>query len=109
MLGGVLTALTDETIQIFSAGRSSQVTDVWLDFAGVLAGILVGLVCWRLPDVPVSINIETRIDAMTIEQANDYFAALPEGFAPPNSCAPPCRRRCRRCSSWAWPVRRARP
>ena len=44
LLGGVLTALTDETIQIFSPGRSSQVTDVWLDSAGVLAGILVAIV-----------------------------------------------------------------
>ena len=44
MLGGVLTALTDETIQLFSEGRSSQVTDVWLDSAGVLAGILVAIV-----------------------------------------------------------------
>lgn len=44
MLAGVLTALTDETIQLFSEGRSSQVTDVWLDSAGVLAGILIALV-----------------------------------------------------------------
>ena len=44
MLGGVLTALTDETIQLFSEGRSSQVTDVWLDSAGVLAGILLAIV-----------------------------------------------------------------
>ena len=44
MLGGVLTALTDETIQLFSEGRSSQVTDVWLDSAGVLTGILVAIV-----------------------------------------------------------------
>ena len=28
MLGGVLTALTDETIQLYSPGRSSQVTDL---------------------------------------------------------------------------------
>lgn len=32
ILGGLLTALTDETIQMFSDGRSSQLTDVWLDF-----------------------------------------------------------------------------
>ena len=44
MLGGVLTAMADETIQIYSPGRSSQVTDVWLDSAGVLAGILVAIV-----------------------------------------------------------------
>ena len=48
MLAGVLTALTDETIQIFSPGRSSQVTDVWLDSAGVLAGILTALVLMAL-------------------------------------------------------------
>ena len=41
ILGGLLTALTDETIQLFSPGRSSQVLDVWLDFMGVLAGLLV--------------------------------------------------------------------
>lgn len=43
LLCGVLTALTDETIQLFSDGRSSQVTDVWLDSAGALTGILVAL------------------------------------------------------------------
>ena len=48
LLGGVLTALADETIQIFSPGRSSQVTDVWLDSAGVLAGILTALVLMAL-------------------------------------------------------------
>ena len=48
MLGGVLTAMTDETIQLFSAGRSSQVTDVWLDSCGVLAGILTALLVMTL-------------------------------------------------------------
>lgn len=43
MLAGVLTALTDETIQLFSDGRSSQVTDVWIDFGGVVAGMVFGL------------------------------------------------------------------
>ena len=44
VLGGLLTALVDETIQLYSPGRSSQVLDVWLDFSGVLCGLLVGLV-----------------------------------------------------------------
>ena len=48
ILGGLLTALTDETIQMFSDGRSSQLTDVWLDFSGAMAGILVGLLCLAL-------------------------------------------------------------
>ena len=48
ILGGLLTALTDETIQMFSDGRSSQLTDVWLDFSGAMAGILVGLICLAL-------------------------------------------------------------
>ena len=48
ILGGLLTALTDETIQMFSDGRSSQLTDVWLDLSGGMAGILVGLFCLAL-------------------------------------------------------------
>lgn len=44
---GLLTALCDETIQLFFDGRGSQVTDIWIDFAGVTAGILFGLaVLW---------------------------------------------------------------
>ena len=35
-LVGLLTAMADESIQLFSEGRSGQVTDVWLDFAGFL-------------------------------------------------------------------------
>ena len=79
MLGGVLTALTDETIQIFSPGRSSQVTDVWLDSAGVLAGILTALVLMAL--FRLLFNHRNKESPMTIEQANQYFAALPDGFA----------------------------
>ena len=41
LLAGLMTALTDETIQLFSLGRSSQVTDVWIDFAGVVTGTLL--------------------------------------------------------------------
>ena len=37
---GLLVALTDETIQLFSA-RGSQVSDVWLDFSGVVTGALI--------------------------------------------------------------------
>ena len=37
--GALLSAVTDETIQIFS-GRGSQVQDVVLDFSGALTGIL---------------------------------------------------------------------
>jgi len=38
---GLLTAVTDEFIQLFSDGRSSQVSDVLLDFSGVVAGLLL--------------------------------------------------------------------
>ena len=44
ILGGLLTALTDETIQLFVPGRSGQVTDVWIDFSGVMTGLVVGLI-----------------------------------------------------------------
>ena len=43
---GLLAALIDETIQIFS-GRGDQISDVWLDFSGVLVGVALGmLVVW---------------------------------------------------------------
>ena len=48
ILGGLLTALTDETIQLFSEGRSGQVSDVWIDFAGVMTGLLMGLLVLAL-------------------------------------------------------------
>ena len=41
VLTGLLAAMADETIQLFSLGRASMVQDVWIDFAGVLAGLLL--------------------------------------------------------------------
>ncbi|MBR2045161.1 MAG: VanZ family protein [Agathobacter sp.] len=38
---GTLVAACDETIQLFSNGRSAQVTDVMLDSAGVFCGCLI--------------------------------------------------------------------
>lgn len=43
LLIGALSAIADETIQIFS-GRGSSVADVWLDIAGVLFGGAVTIV-----------------------------------------------------------------
>ena len=41
---GLLTALTDETLQLFSPGRSAHVTDVWIDFAGCVSGVMLILI-----------------------------------------------------------------
>lgn len=41
---GLLIPVLDETIQLFVAGRSSEVKDVLIDFSGVLIGIACGLV-----------------------------------------------------------------
>lgn len=44
---GTLIPLTDETIQLFTLGRSGQISDVWLDMAGVFTGLAVaGLLFW---------------------------------------------------------------
>ena len=37
LLPGLLCALCDETIQLFVAGRSGQVSDIWVDFSGIVA------------------------------------------------------------------------
>lgn len=42
---GLLIALIDETLQLFVEGRSGQLSDVWLDFCGILTSVaIVGLV-----------------------------------------------------------------
>lgn len=44
---GLLTAVVDENIQLFSPGRAGMVQDVALDFVGVLAGTFCcSLLCW---------------------------------------------------------------
>lgn len=43
---GLLTAITDEIIQIFT-GRTSSVTDVMIDFVGVVLGMVIVLMVCR--------------------------------------------------------------
>ncbi|MCD7806910.1 MAG: VanZ family protein [Lachnospiraceae bacterium] len=47
LLWGLLTAVTDETIQLFSPGRGSSVRDVWIDFGGVVTGMAIILLVRR--------------------------------------------------------------
>ena len=42
---GLLTAVCDETIQLFVDGRSGQIQDVWIDCAGAVTGYLVWTLC----------------------------------------------------------------
>lgn len=44
LLGGMSTALMDETIQLHSANRTSSVVDVWIDMSGVVAGLVLALI-----------------------------------------------------------------
>ncbi len=55
---GLITGCIDETIQIFSPGRSSKVTDVWVDFAGIVASVIVTCIIIR---IIFKINIFGRI------------------------------------------------
>ncbi len=41
LLWGTLIACVDETIQLYSAGRNSSLVDVWIDIAGLAAGIML--------------------------------------------------------------------
>ena len=46
---GSLIPLVDETLQLFTEGRSGQISDVWLDMAGTFTGFLfAGAVYWLL-------------------------------------------------------------
>lgn len=43
-----LAPFTDETIQLFVAGRSGQISDVWLDCAGAAFGTMVFIMAARI-------------------------------------------------------------
>lgn len=45
---GILTAMVDETIQMFIPGRSCEVRDVWIDTAGVCFGMMLALTVYRI-------------------------------------------------------------
>lgn len=45
---GFLVAFIDETIQLFSQGRSGMIADVWLDSAGVCVGAGIALIIRHL-------------------------------------------------------------
>ena len=48
VFAGFLAAFCDETIQLFSPGRSGQISDVWLDMAGFsLAQLVLRLAAWK--------------------------------------------------------------
>ncbi len=40
---GVITALCDETLQLFVGGRTGQLSDVWIDMARASAGAMIAL------------------------------------------------------------------
>lgn len=45
---GLLIAVIDETIQMFVPGRACQVTDIWLDFSGILTGVIIMLIIFAI-------------------------------------------------------------
>ena len=44
---GFFVPFVDETIQLFTPGRSGQVSDVWLDMSGVAVGTVIIWLCLR--------------------------------------------------------------
>ncbi len=44
----LLTAVCDETLQLFVAGRSGNLRDVWIDFAGAVFGTLLTWLIYKL-------------------------------------------------------------
>ena len=48
LLLGVLAAMIDETIQLFTPGRAGMLQDVWLDTAGVVTGFVILTVIHKL-------------------------------------------------------------
>lgn len=47
LLLSVLLPFVDETIQLFTPGRSGQISDVWLDMSGILFGTAAAVCLFR--------------------------------------------------------------
>lgn len=45
LIAGVLTAITDEILQLFSDGRAAQITDIGIDFLGYSTGLAICMAC----------------------------------------------------------------
>lgn len=45
---GLFIPLVDETIQLFSFGRSGSIFDVWLDFIGFVTGIICSVIIYGI-------------------------------------------------------------
>lgn len=44
LLGGLLTACVDESIQLLAMDRGSSLVDVWIDLSGVVSGVILLLI-----------------------------------------------------------------
>ena len=44
---GFTVAFLDETIQLFTPGRSGEIRDVWIDLSGFIAAMLIVMLCMR--------------------------------------------------------------
>lgn len=58
LLTVLLCACVDETLQLFSAGRSSELRDVWIDFGGATLGMMLSALFCRLRSRKQKITIE---------------------------------------------------
>ncbi|SDB47147.1 VanZ like family protein [Pseudobutyrivibrio sp. YE44] len=43
-VAALMVSFVDETIQLFVEGRSGQVSDMWIDFAGASLGVIIALI-----------------------------------------------------------------
>lgn len=57
LLGGLLTACVDESIQRFVPDRGSSLMDVWIDFSGVTAGLTILLLGYHYAVIKKHHNI----------------------------------------------------
>lgn len=48
LFAGLLTAVIDETLQMFGRGRGPSLRDVWIDFSGFIIGLCIALFLMRV-------------------------------------------------------------
>ena len=87
LLGGMTTALMDETIQLHSPNRTSSVVDVWIDMSGVVAGLLFALIILLIVrGVTAFIRVKQENRALRAESVSDSHAGTHNKTYPGNRC-----------------------